>query len=199
MEVQLRPARSRIHPLVRPASRRFGGGIGYTQPPDCTPKTPGAIPDPACITQLLAVQQANMAEHDEQQRQIFLDNCNRDWATNDAQYAALGQPRPANQCDQIYPVGGRGAADPVQLAPVYLPPPTPAPAPVIVHPPPTTVTAQPAQTVTPDIGTPPAAPQSGSSTGQALYLLEQPSAGGFPLWIVLVGAGAVLYFMTRGR
>jgi hypothetical protein len=198
MEVQLRPSRSRFHPLVRPSSRRYG--IGYTQPPDCTPTIPGAIPNPGCIAEQARIQQLNMAEHDEGQRQIFLDNCNRDWALNDAQYAALRLPRPVNQCDQIYSASGRGAADPVQLAPAYM---VPAPAPASVSAPapsPAPITATPAPITKPDIGAPPVAPSPVTTTADTTFFTNPVDIAGssIPMWVILAAAVG-LYFAMRGK
>lgn len=201
MEVTLRQPRARLHPLYRPASR-YRVGIGYTEPPDCTPTTPGAIPNPGCIAEQARIQQENMAEHDEGQRQTFLDDCNRDWTLNDQQYAALGLPRPANQCAAIYPADMRGAANPVQLAPMYLPPPQPAAAPV-----PAPVSARPPITETYTAAAPAPTPAGGSAaanpgTQSAIDFLGGTVAvagNTFPMWGVILAAGAVLYFATRGK
>ena len=116
---------------MRGAYRGYKRGVGYIQPPDCIPAFPGAIPDPACIALQAQIQQENMAEHDEEQRQIFLADCNQNWETNDAQYEALGLPRPVNNCALIYPVNLRGEANPVPIPVTYMPaaPPAQAPAP----------------------------------------------------------------------
>lgn len=200
MEVQLRPPKHRFHPLMR------RGGMGYTDPPDCTPTIPGAIPSPGCIAQLLAVQQANMVEHDEGQRQTFIDNCNRDWATNDAQYAALGLPRPANQCEAMYPAGGGGAAAPVQIQPVYMAPSAPAPAAVSSG-----TVAVPAKATGITVTTP-TSPAPGSDAAalaspigaaqQAAAVADDLSLHPFetvPVWAWALGAAAILYFMTKGK
>ncbi|GEM_PF-6030664 len=71
-----------------------------------------------CINQVLAVQKANQAARDEEQRQILLKNCNDAWAANDARFAQLGLPRPSNGCAAIYsssvPLPGNSAGSPGQ-------------------------------------------------------------------------------------
>lgn len=134
MNLDLRPVGGGLIPL-RGKYRGRGVGYAYIQPPDCIPSFPGAIPDPACIALQAEIQQENMAAHDEEQRQIFLDDCNQNWETNDAQLEALGLPRPVNNCALIYPVELRGQVSPTQIPVTYMPPPSapvaysPAPAP----------------------------------------------------------------------
>ncbi len=212
MEVQLRPPRAHFHPLYRPASRRRPGmGATYT-PLDCTTDLIAGGNAIACVE-----------ENQRRQAQYFLDDynerlagfiaaCNRDWQLNDDQYKALGLPRPVNDCAQrtyglTAPGGTTGGQVQQQIPVTYMPPPPPPPAPS-----PATVTApspavlHPAQTETYVAQTRPPAPSStglpnatGSTAGQGLYLLEQPSLGGFPGWVILAAVGAGLYFMTRGK
>jgi hypothetical protein len=135
MELQLRPAAPRFHPLMRPR-RGFAGlgdgtcqvpqpGVAMVYPPCPTAPvysgapavyqapTPVAVPactqdtrpggaafSDACIAQLLAAQQQNMAAGTAANYSVDRANCENAWVENDARYASMGLARPPNDCGQ---------------------------------------------------------------------------------------------------
>ena len=153
MQLMLRPPVPRFHPLLRRGLRGLSAGeinpttiwtpqTGYLATAgDITTATgpavyqaPNYVPVPACasgpsmftpecIATVLAAQQANMAANNAANRAVFLADCNNNWALNDARYAELGMPRPANDCDQrLYGQtlpGTTGSAQQPQIQPIY--------------------------------------------------------------------------------
>lgn len=68
--------------------------------PECSQDTRpgGAAFSAACIAQVLAAQQQNMAANDAANRAVFVSGCNADWAANAEQYRARGMAVPPNDC-----------------------------------------------------------------------------------------------------
>jgi hypothetical protein len=95
-------------PMVYPACETFAPSSGpatyvaptSVAPPACTQDTRpgGAAFSAECQAQLQAYQQARMAADNAANRAVFLENCNRDWQANAAQYQALGMEVPPNDC-----------------------------------------------------------------------------------------------------
>jgi hypothetical protein len=71
-----------------------------------------------------------MAADNAANRAVFVQNCNQAWAENDARYAALGMPRPANDCNQrLYGQtlpGTTGSAQQAQIPVTYIQPTAPS-------------------------------------------------------------------------
>ena len=119
-----------------------GNYTGVPQVPQAaTYQAPNLAPVPACISgpepysaecqqQLMDTQHANQSALDAANRAVFVADCNSNWAANDAQYARLGLPRPANDCQQrLYGQtlpGTTGGAQQAQIPTTYISTPPPA-------------------------------------------------------------------------
>ena len=98
-------------PMVYPPCPSAQPLYGTSAPPTYVPPVQVAVP--ACIQdtrpggaaftqecqqQLMAAQQQNMAAGSAANYDVDRANCETAWAANDARYAALGLPRPPNDC-----------------------------------------------------------------------------------------------------
>lgn len=108
-----------------------------TGPTSATFVPPTLIPTPACAfgpassadsaacqQQVIAANLANLARNNQANLDVFLADCNNNWAINDEQFVRLGLPRPANDCaarpfGQTLP-GTTGSATQSQIPPTFL-------------------------------------------------------------------------------